>query len=382
MASNTKLDLNTVMDGMGHGILIFDNDGKLTTDNLAARTILGKDLELIRKNGWDAASTLFNAKQTNPEKTIEAIRDAAYRSEKPVRFYTLLAGEYIPCWAAAIQGEGGEMHLMITIDLPDWSTITTLLDRFRTEMEDAIQSTQGHIDLITQTIKHNEGGSVEQLAKRITGFTRLISIHMSRVGRLMDMLKRMEEIRTGDVRDTARKRRKRIDIENYLEDFVEELDEISIVDPETEATDHRARLTVEGGSGLYIAASSQHLTRVLHDILRNAIMYSMKATPLKITVTAKDKLVQFDITDEGYGIRDTQQERVFNPFERALQPQIMGEFGYGLSLYLCKHEVEAMNGQLWFQSEETVGTTFSFTLPIWQDEAVASSSSSSDSDAT
>jgi len=381
MASNTKLDLNTVMDGLGHGILIFDNDGKLTTDNLASRTLLGKDLELIRKDGWDAASTLFNATQTNPEKTIESIRDAAYRSEKPVRFYTLLNGEYVPCWAAAIQGEGGEMHLMITIDMPDWSTITNLLDRFRSEMEDAIQSTQGHIDLITQTIKHNEGGTVEQLAKRITGFTRLISIHMARVGRLMEMLKRMEEIRTGEIRDNARKRRKKIDIENYLEDFIEELDEISIVDPETDAQDHRSRLTVEGASGVYVAASSHYLTRILHEILRNAIMYSMKATPLKITVTAKDKLVQFDITDEGYGIRDSEQDRVFNAFERALQPQIMGEFGYGLSLYLCKHEVEAMNGQLWFQSEETVGTTFSFTLPAWQDEAAASSSSS-DSDAT
>jgi len=380
MTSTAKLELNTVLDGLGHGVLIFDKDGKLMTDNLAARTILGKDLETIRKNGWDAASTLFNAKQTNPEKTIEAIRDAAYRSEKPVRFYTLISGEYLPCWAAAIQGDSGEMNLMVTIDLPDWSTITNLLDHFRDEMSDAISSTQGHIDLITQTIKHHDPeAGTEQLAKRITGFTRLISIHMARVGRLMEMLQRMEDIRTGAVRDNARRRRKKINLENFLEDFIEELDEIRIVDPETDAQDHRSRLTVEGASGLSVAASSTYLTRVLHDILSNAIMYSMKATPLKITVQATDNTIQFDITDEGYGIRESEQERVFSAFERALQPQIMGEFGYGLSLYLCKHEVEAMNGTLWFESEETVGTTFSFTLPTWQDETDTSPSSSDSS---
>ena len=47
----------------------------------------------------------------------------------------------------------------------------------------------------------------------------------------------------------------------------------------------------------------------------------------------------------------------------------MGEFGYGLGLHLCKNEIEAMNGRIWFESEEGTGTTFSIKLP-----AAASSS--------
>ncbi|MBE2183048.1 MAG: hypothetical protein IAE89_06455, partial [Anaerolineae bacterium] len=46
----------------------------------------------------------------------------------------------------------------------------------------------------------------------------------------------------------------------------------------------------------------------------------------------------------------------------------------GLSLYLCKHEVEAMNGRLWFESDEGVGTTFSIKLPLWADDSVSSHS--------
>jgi two-component system, OmpR family, sensor histidine kinase VicK len=128
-----------------------------------------------------------------------------------------------------------------------------------------------------------------------------------------------------------------------------------------------------------VAGSTALLTDILHDLLRNAIMYSMKATPVIIMAQASNQgqNVQVDVIDEGYGIRAKEFERVFAQFQRARQPQIIGEFGYGLSLYLCKHEVEAMNGKIWFQSEEAVGTTFSFKLPAWREDSTAASSSSS-----
>jgi hypothetical protein len=379
MTSHKNLDLNAVLDGLGPGVLIFNSEGRLILDNLAARTLLGKELELIRKAGWEAASTLFNTLQTDPDKMLEGVRDQALQSDAPVRFYTYLGGEYIPCWAAAVNNTAGGIDLMITMEMPDWSSITTLLDRFKGELRDAIDSTQGHIDIITQTITHYDPkGNVSGLSKRLTGFTRLIAIHMNRVARFMDMMERLEAIRIGRVHETVRTHRRRIRVESFLEDFEEELDEIQLVDPETDAADHRSRLQLTYSPDLTIGASQTHLTQILHDILRNAIMYSMKATPISVTVRAKDKRVQFDITDQGYGIREKERSRVFDPFKRAMQPQIMAEFGYGLSMYLCKQEVEAMNGTMWFESQEGVGTTFSFTLPTWQGD----SASSSDTDQT
>jgi two-component system sensor histidine kinase VicK len=70
------------------------------------------------------------------------------------------------------------------------------------------------------------------------------------------------------------------------------------------------------------------------------------------------------VHDDGYGIRESDHDRVFTPFQRARQPQIISEFGYGLAIYLCKHEVEAMNGRIWFDSAEGAGTTFSIALPV------------------
>ncbi len=369
------LELTSVLDGLGQGILIFNGKGALLQDNLAARAILGKDINLIRADGWDAAATLFNTRLTNPDEMIEAVRERALESARPVRFYIYLSGEYLPCWASAIQAEDGEINIMITLDAPDWSAMSSLIDRFRLEMTDAIDSTQGHIRLITQTIANSSEPGADVIGKRIGGFTRLIAIHMDRVGRLMAMLERLEHIRTGRVRVQVRERRKKIDMNNFLEDFVEELDEIPLVDPETEATDHRSRFEVNVPNGLMIAASQQHLTYLLRDLLRNAIMYSIKAAPVKLTAQVKNNSVQFDLTDEGCGIRERERDRVFEAFQRARQPQIIAEFGYGLSLYLCKHEVEAMNGRMWFESEENVGTTVSFMLPLWREDSVSSSDS-------
>lgn len=382
-----KLDLQSVLDGLGQGVLLFSSDGKLKLENLAARTILGTDLAVLREKGWSAASVLFNAKQNSPDDTIDAVRTRALKSERPVRFHTYRSGAYIPCYAAAVQGENGEVYTMITLEISDWSALTGEIDRFQHEMREAIDATQGHVDLIEQSMKVlKPKDTIDVLKRRIGGFTRLIAIHMHRVGRFMEMLPRLQAIRTGVVAEEVRQGRRKLTLDNFFEDFLEELDEINLLDPETADTDPRGRVKLVVPGKLMVAAHPHYVTRILRDVLRNAIMYSMKATPVKIQAQAKNQVVQIDIIDEGYGIRQKERDRVFEPFQRARQPQIIGEFGYGLSLYLCKAEVEAMNGKMWFDSEEGVGTTFSFTLPVWMDledsavAASASSSSSSDSD--
>lgn len=382
MVFDKQLNYQSVLDGLGQGVLIFDSEDRLVMDNLAARTLLATDLKLIRANGWTAAATLFNTRADSGDETADSARKKALESARPVRFHIQRSGEYIPCWAATVHGMGGEVFTMVTIEAPDWTAMGELLDKFRDEVETAATATQGHTTLITQSLKATKPGeTVEQLSRRISGFVQLIAMHSHRIERLMDLMKRLETVRTGTLAEEIRAERKKIVLADFIEDFVESLDEIDLIDPETETQDYRARITTSVPDGLVISASPARLTSILHDLLRNAIMYSMKATPIIIMAqtAAQTQSVQIDVIDEGYGIRAKEFERVFAQFQRARQPQIIGEFGYGLSLYLCKHEVEAMNGKIWFQSEEGVGTTFSFKLPAWRDDSAPASSSSSSS---
>src|SRR5205085_3041270 len=122
---------------------------------------------------------------------------------------------------------------------------------------------------------------------------------------------------------------------------------------------------------LFVSASPAHLKNIVRDLLRNAVLYSPKDSPITFrgTKIQQGTAVQLDVIDQGYGIRTKEADRVFAPFQRARQPQIIGEFGYGLSLYLAKAEIESMAGRIWYESEEGVGSTFSVKLPAWKEPA-------------
>ena len=369
MVSHRGLQSQILIDGLGQGVLIFDTANRLVMENQAARAILGSDLKLIRAEGWKAAAVLFNTRLIDPDKNLDAIRTTALNAEQPVRFHVFRSGEHIPCWATAIRGSGSEVFTMLTIDVPDWTPLTELVEKYLDEVRDATDSTAGHAELIMQSLrrpKPNE--TLEQLSRRISGFARIIDIHMHRLGGLTSLIERLEKVRTNTIRAEVRATRQRINLAHFIENFLEDLDERALADPESEAQDFRQRLQVTIPEELIVYASPAHLAVILRDVLRNAIMYSLKAAPVYIVARERDHRVQIDVIDEGYGIRSTEAERVFAPFMRSRQPQIMGEFGYGLSLYLCKHEVEAMNGRIWFESEEGLGTTFSLKLAAWLDD--------------
>ena len=70
---------------------------------------------------------------------------------------------------------------------------------------------------------------------------------------------------------------------------------------------------------------------------------------------------RFMIADNGIGIPEQHQDRVFNIFER-LNARADYE-GSGIGLATCKKIVQNAGGDIWLESTEGVGTTFFFTLP-------------------
>lgn len=374
MPPKDKLDIKDALNGLGHAVLVFDSDGLLTQYNRAAATVIGGDLAMLQDTGWKAAQQLFKPHAYDgKERNLDDVRHDANTSSTPIRFQILLNGEYTPCWAAVVPVDSGAMQTMITMDVTDWHALTDMIDFFRKEVKEAVAATRGHIDIINSSmgvVKPDE--PVKNLTKRIGGFNQLIDMQMFRTAELLSQMERMEAIRTGDLREFARDTRKKIQLAFFMEDFLEDIEHADLLDPETEDHDYRGRITYQVDDDLATLASKTLLSRVLRDMLRNAIMYSMKATPIEIKAQIDGEFAQIDVVDQGYGVREKERDRVMAPFKRARQPQIIAEFGYGLSLYLCKHEVEAMNGRMWYESEEKVGSTFSIKLPLWRKPEAAS----------
>lgn len=369
MSSGTKgaasiLDLRAVIDGLGQGILVFDSSDRLVLDNPAARGILGPNLTLIRAEGWVACVMLLESRRLEGP-SVNEIRQMALSQADPVRFHTLLTGAYIPCWAAGIRGPGNQHYTMITLEQPDWVAMKEFMSTFRNEAGMAIESTGGHADLILQIMKKRpKSMTVDQLASRVVGFAEIISTQMHRLELFLDHLHRLEILRTGQLPNEVANSRRKIRLMEYVEDFLEALADESPLDP-VRAEDIRDRLTVQIPAEITIMASPEFFRRILRDMLRNAVVYSEKGTPIKLRAhrLAPSDVIQIDLEDMGCGIRAKEADRVFAPFQRARQPQILAEFGFGLSLYLAKAEIDAMGGRIWYESEEGVGSTFSIKLP-------------------
>jgi signal transduction histidine kinase len=242
-----------------------------------------------------------------------------------------------------------------------------LMGTFRAEARSAITSTSGHADFVRKLLNNPpKKTTVEDLGKRAMGMIDVISSQMHRLQLLIDLLHRLEIIRTGQLPGLIEQRTTVIAVADFIEDFVEELSEEALVDPNIDPDAYRDRLVLDVDDKLKVKAPKTMLRDILRDVLRNSFMYSESPAAVKLRVfsATQGRHVQFDVTDEGCGIRAKEADRVFQPFQRARQPQVIREYGYGLALYLCKAEVEGMGGRIWYESEEGVGTTFSFKLPI------------------
>lgn len=367
-STSPSLDFRALVDTLGQGVLLFDAHDRLVYDNAAARAILGANLVLVRAEGWRAAAMLLDTARGDGLSADET-RAKALRQMQPVRFHTFLSGAYTPGWAAGVHMSDGTVYTMLTLEHPDWSALTELMSRFRSEARMSITSTRGHAELIKQVIaKRKENTTAADLARQVSGFAALMATHMFRLEILVDQLQRLEDIRTGQLAQIIRHNRRAIELAGFLEDLLEDIAHAPLVENPDLGVDYRDQIRLDIPSGVTVSASRQHLTYIFRDLLRNSIMYSEPGAPVTIRATqaARARTVQIDVIDQGYGIREREAGRVFAPFQRARQPQIIAEFGYGLSLYLVKMEIEAMGGGIWFTSEEGAGATFSFKLPLHQ----------------
>ncbi|TVZ28452.1 PAS domain S-box-containing protein [Gillisia sp. Hel_I_86] len=105
------------------------------------------------------------------------------------------------------------------------------------------------------------------------------------------------------------------------------------------------------------------LRLLFQNLITNAIKFQKKAEVPKIHISSEDKRThwQFNIADNGIGIREEFQNKIFVIFQRLHNREEYDGTGIGLSH--CQKIVELHGGEIWVNSEAEVGSTFHFTIP-------------------
>lgn len=111
-----------------------------------------------------------------------------------------------------------------------------------------------------------------------------------------------------------------------------------------------------------IIGDPARLRQVLVNLLSNAVKYTDKGEAvLSISPKGQDEIL-FKIRDTGIGIPEDKISILFQPFTRVDESFSSRYEGAGLGLAISKKLVEMMGGQIWVESEEGTGSTFSFTI--------------------
>ncbi|MBU7571350.1 MAG: ATP-binding protein, partial [Flavobacterium sp.] len=96
----------------------------------------------------------------------------------------------------------------------------------------------------------------------------------------------------------------------------------------------------------------------------NAIKFSPNGARIKIKMTQKEQKIRILVKDEGIGIPPEMGEKIFDLFTEAKRPGTAGEQPFGMGLAISKQIVEAHNGKIWFENNNSCGTTFFVDLPF------------------
>jgi two-component system sensor histidine kinase SenX3 len=123
-------------------------------------------------------------------------------------------------------------------------------------------------------------------------------------------------------------------------------------------------LTGEIAHGVVLGDRDQ-IIMAIQNLVENAVNYSPEGTKVTVSTLIENGIVTISITDQGIGISESEQDRIFERFYRVDPARSRQSGGTGLGLSIVKHVATNHGGEVSVWSVENVGSTFSLKLPLF-----------------
>ena len=153
-----------------------------------------------------------------------------------------------------------------------------------------------------------------------------------------------------------------------LADFVHDF--ITIVLPQAKAKRIDLDLSILGIDDEIVITDSMRLHQVLQNIMSNAVKFTAEEGTIKFHMEQKPSeqngygLYEFVISDNGIGMSEEFQKKLFDPFERAATSTVSKTEGTGLGMSIVKSIVDIMGGEIFVESRLGEGSTFTVRIPL------------------
>ena len=129
-----------------------------------------------------------------------------------------------------------------------------------------------------------------------------------------------------------------------------------------EASDMKVELALE--PDVWVHANGESITRIVVNLLDNAIKYGPQGQTLKVEVSRAGRVARLSVEDEGPGVPAADRDRIWKPYrrlDRDVRTQVQGS---GIGLSVVSELVSLHEGRVWVDEASGGGARFVLELPL------------------
>ncbi|MBA4260248.1 MAG: hypothetical protein C0446_13875 [Chitinophaga sp.] len=115
---------------------------------------------------------------------------------------------------------------------------------------------------------------------------------------------------------------------------------------------------------IVVRVDKDKIDRVISNLVTNAVKFSNSGSFIHVSLTKSDSYAEITVRDNGIGIPEYLQEKIFDLFTTAKRKGTAGEKSFGLGLAICKKIIEVHSGQIKLESIDGQGSSFIVQLPL------------------
>ena len=350
--ADEKRRLQAIVDQLPVGVLITDNNGRLTHRNKQIDAILGMKMPLGFRIGKDTlTNNTIDGKLINPSHAPLAQALAKGKSVVGKEFVFERSDKkhvFLQISSSPIYNKNGKIiaAASITNDITPLKEMEARKDDFVNmashELKTPITSMKLYIDLLLKKLKTHED---ERTVKTLNG----IKYQTEKLQELVSDLLDVSRIQTGKL--TFKK--ETFKINTLIEETVDGLQGMS---------PHNINYITK--TPVIVYADRFRIYQVLTNLITNAIKYSPGKEAIIIRLKRANGKAIVSIQDFGLGITKEEQSKIFERLYQVIDSKEKTFPGLGMGLYISKEIIKRHRGTIWVESTKGKGSTFYFSLPM------------------
>ena len=342
-AERDKVSL--ILDCMDEGLILLDEEGKVLAINRAARILFGfpeggeqEDGALLLTRSRRLREAIHDCQEKHSSIMLDV--DALTEDARSLRLFVS------PVSGRQYEGQPVGTSILVS-DVTELKKAEGIRSEFTAnvshELKTPLTSIKGFTDMLSN-------GMVTSPADQ-KRFITMIGVEADRLIDLINDILKLSELESVTI-DQTEERSDALDAARET---------ASLLEPSAKAAG--VTLTVEGEAAM-VAVPMSRLKELLFNLMGNGVKYGRPGGWVRTTVAARGGSAVISVSDNGIGIPQEAQARVFERFYRVEKGRARQNGGTGLGLAIVKHITQLYGGTVALESQVGSGSTFTVTLPL------------------